>query len=1013
MDKQQILWAEIVAAKRKLAAKKKVEKMLSVNDFATFQKNLDVLRAKYSTSIVSSQLNTLSPAFERLRAFSSAISAFIQSDPTYSGLVWGGVLIVLECATRFSSILCRITTMIDSMTKAMPRFEEYVKLYPESAALQSALRDIYSTHTDFCLHAYQFFRHRPLYRVVSMTWSKMSHLFDSTIEEIRKKTLEFEAEATLAHRKVGAQHRAKLEDALPWLGKGVSIPEQRFSVPFQRNSKFYGREEALNKLCTNLQTPDQQNSCAVVGTGGLGKTQLAVEYCYRASKHAGAYDYVFWIQAQNEGMLTDTFSAIAQHLNLTPYASNDTLLQIDMARRWLCVQTGWLLVFDNVDDVRLLNRYWPTCNHGAILLTSQISEAAHRTSHAISLPALTSHEGSSLLISMIIQVDNRHKQGLSRDAVVEAQKISKEVDGMPLLLVGLAGCITQSQRSLEEVLQILSKSSRADARRMMANESMTLTTFQYGRPMRTVYDLVLRALSQRARDFLNILAMLSPDMIPETLFMTNAKGSMLSYAQCSGRDQFIDDIRLPLAQRNIVSLRPSEHNEHEYYYSIHRSLQRTVLEDLDGDVTMRQAVFEQTVAVLQYHLPRPSPIMVPLSEKWPMYVSIVPHVISLHHVYVTSVPGIRGTLPFAELLCNVGTYLYEKGFGRAGLPVLETAATICGDFLIMPEEEVQDQLRVLSSLPRKESQANNASLTAYTLQSLEANILAYAAGIHWVAGGISTRKQAHEWTVKVVELREAHVGRVPATSLQAADLLLLANSYSDLAFQLLDEEKYEDAEEWLGKSLRIKEACHEQEALPQFEFAVSLQSLSFVRLAQGRLDEAVELTRDVVAKMVEGEGHRNASTQTFRFLCAVVEHNVGSLQRSLEIHQDVLKFRRDLLGEFSQNTLHSSFAVGQILWELGDIEGAEKAIRLCIDNADDTQWPKECKLRASYQLSLILESVGGHAGVDKMKESAIQESKRLINDHTELNEPVTGRESHMKLFDSLVNHQAGRSTISS
>ena len=65
-------------------------------------------------------------------------------------------------------------------------------------------------------------------------------------------------------------------------------PKPPFVVPFLRNPGFVGREEDLDQVHLLLQKeePVAVLPVAASGMGGIGKTQLAVEYAYR---HAGDY----------------------------------------------------------------------------------------------------------------------------------------------------------------------------------------------------------------------------------------------------------------------------------------------------------------------------------------------------------------------------------------------------------------------------------------------------------------------------------------------------------------------------------------------------------------------------------------------------------------------------------------------------------------------------------------------------------------------------------------------------
>jgi hypothetical protein len=73
-----------------------------------------------------------------------------------------------------------------------------------------------------------------------------------------------------------------------------------------RNLHFTGRTELLEKLASQLV-----GGAAVVaahGLGGIGKTQLAVEYDHR---HASDYDMIWWVAAESLLLATSGLAELA------------------------------------------------------------------------------------------------------------------------------------------------------------------------------------------------------------------------------------------------------------------------------------------------------------------------------------------------------------------------------------------------------------------------------------------------------------------------------------------------------------------------------------------------------------------------------------------------------------------------------------------------------------------------------------------------------------------------------
>ena len=131
-------------------------------------------------------------------------------------------------------------------------------------------------------------------------------------------------------------------------GGGAGPP---FVVPFLRNPGFVGRQEDLAEVHALLQKREAVavRPVAAAGMGGIGKTQLAVEYAYR---YAGEYPGgVYWVNAANDWHAE--LAALAERVGLREDDAEGTERQRRLAlafATFLEAHAGALVVFDNVED---------------------------------------------------------------------------------------------------------------------------------------------------------------------------------------------------------------------------------------------------------------------------------------------------------------------------------------------------------------------------------------------------------------------------------------------------------------------------------------------------------------------------------------------------------------------------------------------------------------------------------------------------------------------------------------
>src|SRR5258707_5456575 len=82
----------------------------------------------------------------------------------------------------------------------------------------------------------------------------------------------------------------------------------------------------------------------------------------------------------------------------------------------ICPEQDWLLVFDNAENARDLEDYWPPATKGAILLTSQNQHWLHQenVAHGIRVESFSTGEGVSVLRSIM----QKHGRRISESAAV-------------------------------------------------------------------------------------------------------------------------------------------------------------------------------------------------------------------------------------------------------------------------------------------------------------------------------------------------------------------------------------------------------------------------------------------------------------------------------------------------------------------------------------------------------------------------------------------------------------------
>ncbi|MCY1138144.1 FxSxx-COOH system tetratricopeptide repeat protein [Actinoplanes sp. Pm04-4] len=219
-------------------------------------------------------------------------------------------------------------------------------------------------------------------------------------------------------------------------------PEVWGNVP-PRNPVFTGRRALLEQLETRLRT---QNVAAVLpqalhGEGGVGKSQIAIEYAYR---HRNEYDVIWWVPSERPAQILASLIELGDRLDLE--VGNEVISAVPKVRDALRAGTpygNWLLVFDNAENPETVRGYFPEEGTGKVLITSRNQEWSV-IAESLEVDVFTRAESVRLL--------QRRNPGLPQP---EADRLAGALGDLPLAIEHASAWLHATDMAVGDYLDLI------------------------------------------------------------------------------------------------------------------------------------------------------------------------------------------------------------------------------------------------------------------------------------------------------------------------------------------------------------------------------------------------------------------------------------------------------------------------------------------------------------------------------------------------------------------------------
>jgi tetratricopeptide (TPR) repeat protein len=652
-----------------------------------------------------------------------------------------------------------------------------------------------------------------------------------------------------------------------------------------RNWAFTGREEVLAELGRRLEARPVA-VVAVRGLGGVGKSQVALEYTYRMCG-SGRYELAGWVRADSAVTVAEDLAKMAPLLGIDADRPPGELAAAVVTA--LGSRRDWLVVFDNAQTPDDLGDMLPRGGH--ILITSR-----NRVWGAIATQVDLGEFSRTESVTFVSERSGSHEPEA-------AGELAEELGDLPLALAQAAAFIDTLSMTIRGYLDLYREP--APGRRL---RDAGLNSAEYPASVAGTWLMSFRQLSDErpaAVDLLRLCAFLDPDDIDLDLLSTG-RGEADNVLAAVFDDQERTETVGALAVRSLVIVPAQGHLQ------VHRLVQAVTRDQLDDD---QSAVWAERALGLVAAILPPEPGDY---RTWSVYAKLAPHIEAVTG-HATSPPSLTRKI---DLLRKLGNYLSESEQLRAARITVERLLKIQEEAYGPDDPQVAMTLDNLGAIRLKLGELGEArALIERALAVLEGT---YGPDDLEVA---KTRGNLGIIQLDLWELGDARANLERALAVfqreYGPDHRDLTHTFVNLGVVQLRLGELEDARASFGRALASSDSA---DSADHPQAARALIGLGDVQMRQGDLENARASLEHALAISETVYGTGNPEVATALISLGDVQTRQGELGDARASLQRALGALQGAYGPDHPEVASALVYLGAVQLELGELGDARTSI---------------------------------------------------------------------------------------